>query len=262
MANQPHDRLTPGSISAAVGRRKRLGLWLGSAALLMPGAALAIPPGGYSGLQASPTPTPTATPTPKPKPRTPPPTSILPASMQPVTRATPTPQASPAKPVTPKATPSTAPYIDAQPTTAPVTPPPVITPGAPGSHTVTTTTIVPAEQPVRVWTLADAQALLAVVKTIDTEGLFPGDYKPEVLAAAITAGAAPRWTKPPAAPSTGWPKTCATAAPRWTAASSGSPSTPMSMPTPPMSCSKPRWPRMMWRACWPGSTRPMPIMPR
>jgi len=190
MANQPHDRLTPGSISAAVGKRHRLALWLGSAALLMPGAALAIPPGGYNGLQASPTPTPTATPTPKPKPKTPPPTSILPASMQPATRATPTATPSP-KPVAPKAVPSTAPYIDAQPTTAPVTPPPVIAPGAPGSHTVTTTTIVPAEQPVRVWTLADAQALLAVVKTIDTEGLFPGDYKPEVLAAAITAGAGP-----------------------------------------------------------------------
>ncbi|WP_241127260.1 L,D-transpeptidase family protein [Novosphingobium terrae] len=183
MANQPHDRLTPGSISAAAapGKRKRLALWLGSAALMMPGAALAIPPGGYSGLQASPTPTPTATPTPKPKPKTPPPTSILPASMQP---ATPRPTATLQKPAA-----QPAPYIDAQPTTAPVAPPPVLTPGAPNTRTVTT--IVPAEQPVRTWTLADAQSLLAVIKTIDTEGLFPGDYKPEVLAAAITAGAGP-----------------------------------------------------------------------
>ncbi|WP_245653878.1 L,D-transpeptidase family protein [Novosphingobium rosa] len=185
MANQPHDRLTPGSTSAAAsGKRQRLALWLGGAALLMPDAALAIPPGGYSGLQASPTPSPT--PTAKPKPRTPAPTSILPASMQPGAPAAPRATATPAPRAT--ATPQTTPHIDAQPTTAPVNPPPVL---APGAHTVTTTTIVPAEQPVQVWTLADAQSLLAVIKTIDTEGLFPGDYKPEVLAAAITAGAGP-----------------------------------------------------------------------
>lgn len=179
MATHPHDRLTPGSISAALGKRKRLTLLLGSVALMVPGAALAIPPGGLNAL-TQPAPSPSPTPSAKPKSKTPPPTSILPASMQPVTRAT-----------TPAA-PRTSPHIDAQPTTTPVTPPPVLAPDAtPGSHTVTTTTIVPAEQPVQAWTIADAQSLLAVIKTIDTEGLFPADYKPDLLAAAIAAGTGP-----------------------------------------------------------------------
>lgn len=38
------------------------------------------------------------------------------------------------------------------------------------------------------WTLADARALLAVIETIDAEGLIPADYAPDALRAAIEAG--------------------------------------------------------------------------
>jgi len=42
--------------------------------------------------------------------------------------------------------------------------------------------------PVAAWTVADAQALLAVIATVDSEGLYPRDYQPEVLRAAIGKG--------------------------------------------------------------------------
>ncbi|MBA4088406.1 MAG: L,D-transpeptidase [Novosphingobium sp.] len=38
------------------------------------------------------------------------------------------------------------------------------------------------------WTQSDAQALLAAIKGIGAEGLFPKDYQPEVLSAAIVKG--------------------------------------------------------------------------
>jgi L,D-transpeptidase YcbB len=41
------------------------------------------------------------------------------------------------------------------------------------------------------WPLADAQALLAVIGQIDSEGLIPADYQPDILRAAIDAGEGP-----------------------------------------------------------------------
>ncbi|MFN3552289.1 MAG: L,D-transpeptidase family protein, partial [Novosphingobium meiothermophilum] len=41
------------------------------------------------------------------------------------------------------------------------------------------------------WTQADAQALLAAIKGIGREGLFPKDYEPEALSAAIAKGEGP-----------------------------------------------------------------------
>jgi murein L,D-transpeptidase YcbB/YkuD len=47
---------------------------------------------------------------------------------------------------------------------------------------------VPVPEPVMSWTAADAQALLAVIQTIDGEGLFAKDYQPDALRAAIVKG--------------------------------------------------------------------------
>jgi murein L,D-transpeptidase YcbB/YkuD len=47
---------------------------------------------------------------------------------------------------------------------------------------------VPVTEPVMQWTVADAQALLATIQGIKTEGLFPKDYQPEALKAAIASG--------------------------------------------------------------------------
>ena len=49
----------------------------------------------------------------------------------------------------------------------------------------------PIPEPEMVWPLADARALLAVIETIGTEGLFAKDYQPEALRAAIAAGEGP-----------------------------------------------------------------------
>jgi murein L,D-transpeptidase YcbB/YkuD len=46
----------------------------------------------------------------------------------------------------------------------------------------------PVPPPLAHWTLADAQALLAAIKGIRTEGLTPADYEPVNLAAAIAKG--------------------------------------------------------------------------
>lgn len=46
----------------------------------------------------------------------------------------------------------------------------------------------PETAPLPHWTPADAQALLAAIKGVGTEGLFPRDYQPDVLAAAIAKG--------------------------------------------------------------------------
>lgn len=48
---------------------------------------------------------------------------------------------------------------------------------------------LPMPEVVMQWPLADAQALLGVIETIDGEGLFPKDYQPVALRAAITQGA-------------------------------------------------------------------------
>lgn len=150
-------------------RRAQTALWLGAAALMLPATASA------------------QTDTPKKTTRAAPPApeQLLPPSMRTATPrpvSTPVPRATPAAKPTPvpsaSPTPVPAPYLDAQPL-------------APATQTRTVTTIVPAEAPVRPWTVADAQALLATIKGIDAEGLIPADYKPQDLAAAIAAGAGP-----------------------------------------------------------------------
>ena len=47
---------------------------------------------------------------------------------------------------------------------------------------------VPVREPVMAWNVGDAQALLAFINQIDGEGLFPADYRPGELQAAIAAG--------------------------------------------------------------------------
>lgn len=153
--------------------------WLAGAALLLPAAALVLPAGAQAnGSQTGQDDAAATRPAPR---RTPAPTSILPASMR--QDSAPAPQTRPSARPTPQAsaTPLTAPHIDAQPTTAP----------SPAPQTREVTTIEPAEMPIRTWTLADAQALLATIKKIDTEGLYPADYKPQELAAAILGGPGP-----------------------------------------------------------------------
>ena len=64
-------------------------------------------------------------------------------------------------------------------------PVPVATPTA----TPTITPQLPIDEPVVSWSLNDAKALLGVIEGIDADGLFPADYQPEKLRAAIGAGA-------------------------------------------------------------------------
>ena len=59
-------------------------------------------------------------------------------------------------------------------------PPPVIQPEP--------LTPAPLAEVQMAWTLADARALLAVIETIDAEGLIPADYAPDALRAAIAGG--------------------------------------------------------------------------
>ncbi len=94
-----------------------------------------------------------------------------------------------------------APGQAASPTPAPA-PAPVPTPRAPASPAATATAPAPAATPqvpvvaapapitetVMAWDQADAQALLQVIEGIDAEGLFPADYRPDDLRAAIAAG--------------------------------------------------------------------------
>ena len=61
----------------------------------------------------------------------------------------------------------------------------------------------PIVEPVMHWPLADARALLAVIKGIGSEGLTPADYKPEALFAAIMTGEGPELDKL-ASTSFGW----------------------------------------------------------
>lgn len=47
---------------------------------------------------------------------------------------------------------------------------------------------LPLPEPEPTWTLAEAQALLAAIEGVEAEGLFPADYQPDALRAAIAAG--------------------------------------------------------------------------
>lgn len=49
----------------------------------------------------------------------------------------------------------------------------------------------PESLPVAHWTLDDARALLAAIRDVGSEGLFPRDYQPAALTAAIAAGEGP-----------------------------------------------------------------------
>ncbi|WP_246027374.1 L,D-transpeptidase family protein [Novosphingobium umbonatum] len=77
---------------------------------------------------------------------------------------------------TPAATPAPAPTASPAPasTTAPSSPPTMV--------------IVPNPVPVAHWTLADAKELLAAIRGLAAEGLYPADYQPAALQAAIAAG--------------------------------------------------------------------------
>ena len=47
---------------------------------------------------------------------------------------------------------------------------------------------LPVPDPVMSWSLADARALLGVIRNIEEEGLIAADYQPDALSAAIAAG--------------------------------------------------------------------------
>jgi murein L,D-transpeptidase YcbB/YkuD len=91
----------------------------------------------------------------------------------------------------PAATPAPAPVAAASPqplaTPSPAVSPPA-SPAVPAVEPAPVTVPPPIVEPVRPWTLADAQALLGVIEKIDSEGLIPADYRPEALRAAIDAG--------------------------------------------------------------------------
>lgn len=70
------------------------------------------------------------------------------------------------------------------PVTGPATGPAATTPPADDLFQVE----LPETLPVAHWTLADARALLAAIKGIGAEGLFPRDYQPVALAAQIARG--------------------------------------------------------------------------
>jgi murein L,D-transpeptidase YcbB/YkuD len=50
---------------------------------------------------------------------------------------------------------------------------------------------LPESLPVANWTLSDAQALLTAIRGVGADGLFPRDYQPAALAAAIAKGEGP-----------------------------------------------------------------------
>ncbi len=93
--------------------------------------------------------------------------------------------AAPALAFTPPAPQSILPVPIATPT---VTPPPAPIASDAPAPLPETTPPAPVLEPVMVWPLADAEALLAVIEAIGTEGLFPADYQPDALKAAIAAG--------------------------------------------------------------------------
>lgn len=78
---------------------------------------------------------------------------------------------------------------DAAPTQGTVAPLPGTVSVAPETSPVVQPLPEPVElNPVRVWTLPDARALLAAIEASGAEGLFPADYKPDALRAAMTRG--------------------------------------------------------------------------
>ena len=89
-------------------------------------------------------------------------------AVPPVTSPPPPPVAPPAAGVSP------GPSVQALPALPPVTVP-----------------LPPPPDPVMVWSLADAQVLLGVIRTVEEEGLIPADYLPDALSAAIAAGPGP-----------------------------------------------------------------------
>ncbi|TYC86217.1 L,D-transpeptidase family protein [Novosphingobium sp. BW1] len=93
-------------------------------------------------------------------------------------------QALPAATSTPNSAPPRAPQKAPAPTTATVV--------SEGARTRTTSEPVVQElflsAPVLPWNISDAQDLLATIRGIGSEGLFPADYQPDALEAAIAAG--------------------------------------------------------------------------
>jgi murein L,D-transpeptidase YcbB/YkuD len=77
------------------------------------------------------------------------------------------------------------------PTGRPATPGTV--PTAPGVNPQVPTVLAPAPitETVMAWNRGDAQALLEVIEGVEAEGLFPADYRPAQLSAAIAAGEGP-----------------------------------------------------------------------
>lgn len=82
--------------------------------------------------------------------------------------------------------PGTTPAIETPPAPTGSTPASTATSGGTAQSPVLALPAVPAPAPH--WTAADAQALLATIKGIGSEGLFPKDYQPDVLATAIAGG--------------------------------------------------------------------------
>ena len=84
------------------------------------------------------------------------------------------------------------------PTDAPATPGPLL-PGAMATQPpmITAAPFIPPSgpqplvEPVMAWSVADAARLLDVIQKIGEEGLFPADYQPEALRAAMAAGPGP-----------------------------------------------------------------------
>ncbi|MDE2596422.1 MAG: L,D-transpeptidase family protein [Sphingomonadales bacterium] len=113
-----------------------------------------------------------------------PPVNLLPPPA-PVPAATPVPVTTPA----PVSTPATKP-VPAPAATAPATIPAAPASGAAGQPAPQIVPLppVPVVEPVQHWTLADAQALLATIMDIGSDGLIPADYKPDALRATMAAG--------------------------------------------------------------------------
>ena len=109
------------------------------------------------------------------------PENILPPSVsRPVPAPSPSPSARPAPSPAARSTP--APVAATGPATASA--PALSPPEEPAPVPVS----LPVAEPIMHWTPGDAQALLGVIQQIDSEGLIPADYKPDLLRAAIAAG--------------------------------------------------------------------------
>ncbi|MFT4027843.1 MAG: L,D-transpeptidase family protein [Novosphingobium sp.] len=70
---------------------------------------------------------------------------------------------------------------------------PGVVPTAPGTNPQVPVVAAPAPitESVMAWDIGDAQALLSYIEGLDAEGLFPADYRPAALRAAIQAGEGP-----------------------------------------------------------------------